>query len=83
MQCFNYETPNWDVLERAFGLIVFSPAHAEIQPLISDFMWMGEWKEGEHSFKHRYTRKYARLRADSTTQECTWEINNALGVVNA
>jgi hypothetical protein len=29
-------------------------------------MWMGEWREGEHSFKHRDTRAYVRLRQDST-----------------
>lgn len=57
---FNATEPNWELLEAAV-VSAELPVHA-----CDEFMWMGEWKEGEHSYKHRGTRKYVRLTESST-----------------
>ncbi len=71
-KCFNCDSPVWQPLERAVQLAGLPPATC------SAFMWMGEWKEGEQSYKHRATRNYARLHADSTESECLAQLNNAV-----
>ena len=51
----NSQEPSWDLLEHAVeqaGLPL---------SVCAEFMWMGEWIAGEHSYKHRDTRKYVRL----------------------
>lgn len=72
-KCFNADTPDWKPLERAVSLFAGMPRSA-----CAAFMWMGEWTEGEHSYKHRNTRNYARLRIDSTESECRAELEKAL-----
>jgi hypothetical protein len=59
MECFNYARPDWTLLEAAI--------QAAGLPLATcgEFMWMGEWREGEHSYKHRDTRQYVRLRKET------------------
>lgn len=55
--CYNIETPNWELLEHAV-----TQAGLPLD-VCGEFMWMGEWVEGTHSYKHRDTRKYVRLTA--------------------
>ncbi len=69
---FNLDTPNWQPLERALALAGIAPNDA------ANFMWMGEWTEGSHQYKHRDTRNYAILRADSSPDTCRAELENAL-----
>lgn len=57
-QPFNYTTPDWAPLERAVSLCGL-PADE-----CSNWMWMAEFNQGEHSYKHRDTRHYAVLSAD-------------------
>lgn len=76
--CYNCTNADWGPLERAVSLAANGNVEADPQEILSSFMWMGEWKQGEHSYKHRDTRNYARLRADSTPEECCREIVNAL-----
>jgi hypothetical protein len=52
---FNAEVPNWELLEAA---VREARLPAEV---VDEFMWMAEWSEGQHSFKHRGTRKYVVL----------------------
>lgn len=51
----NIDTPNWEPLESAV-LAAGLPLET-----CSEFMWMGEWRIGEHSYKHIRTRGYVVL----------------------
>lgn len=71
---FNYERPNWPLLENAVrgaGLPV---------SLCGEFMWMGEWREGEHQYKHRSTRLYVKLTAETTQSDASTQILKAAAV---
>jgi len=58
-QPYNYTTPDWTPLERAV-LAAGLPRQT-----CGEFMWMAEYEQGRHSYKHRNTRSYAVLRADN------------------
>lgn len=68
---FNYTKPNWKPLERAVSMA------GRPQSDVGLFMWMIENPEGVHQYKHRDTRNYAMLRADSTPDECKAELDKA------
>jgi hypothetical protein len=55
IQPYNGELPDWTLLEEAVKEASLPPA------VVGEFMWMGEWKEGQHSYKHIDTRKYVVL----------------------
>ncbi len=63
--------PNWKPLERAMQLVG--------RPLsdCGSFMFMLESPAGTFQYKHRDTRNYAMLRADSTGGECAAELERA------
>ena len=68
----DHTTPDWTPLERAVK-IAGLPAST-----CGEFMWMGEWTEGEHSYKHIVTRKYARLRIDTPPTEAAGAVHSAI-----
>jgi hypothetical protein len=40
-------------------------------------MWMGEWRQGEHQYKHIMTRRYVIL--ESTTTDAAKQLREAMG----
>lgn len=76
--CYNMEIPDWGPLERAVSFVCAGNVEADPDELIFSFLWMGEWRKGEHQYKHRDTRNYAILRANSSEMECRQEIKKAL-----
>ena len=71
--CFNSTTPDWAPIERAVK-IAGLPAR-----ICGEFMWMGEWTEGEHAYKHIVTRQYAHLRIDTPAVEAAQAVHLAIG----
>lgn len=75
----NYERPDWAPLERAAELAAAGNVEApSVDEVCGQFMWMCEHPAGTHQYKHRDTRNYANLRADSTVEECRAEIRKAM-----
>ena len=71
MNIFNYETPDWTLLERAVT------AAGLPQTEISNWMWMCENPAGVHQYKHCNTRKYAILSANQPLDEAAAKVNAA------
>jgi hypothetical protein len=74
-KCFNATTPDWAPLERAVKLAGLP------RKTSGEFMWMGEWAQGEHSYKHIVTRKYARLRIDTPLTEAAAAVFSATDLI--
>jgi hypothetical protein len=70
---FNLDIANWDLLERAV-IIAGLPVDT-----CGSFMWMGEWRQGEHQYKHRDSRMYVVLAANTNEDEATAQIRKACG----
>jgi hypothetical protein len=71
-KCFNAITPDWAPLERAVKLAGLP------RETCGEFMWIGEWAQGEHSYKHIVTRKYATLRIDTSLTEAAAAVCGAI-----
>jgi hypothetical protein len=74
-KCANATTPDWAPLERAVKIAGLPAASC------GEFMWMGEWTEGEHSYKHIVTRQCARLRIDTPLAEAAAAIHGAMDLI--
>ncbi len=68
---FNFETPNWSLLETAIA------AAGLPKDTISEFMWMGEWREGQHQYKHCHSRMYAVLSLGMSRTEMAAMVKSA------
>ncbi len=68
---FNYTDPDWKPLYRAM--------HAAGLPVdtCQEFMWMGEWRQGEHQYKHRDTRQYVVLTAQMDDANAAEQVHKA------
>jgi len=66
-----YTTPDWGPLERAH-----SAAGLPVKEC-GAWMWMHEGPAGTHNYKHRLTRLYARLAADTPAGECIRQLRSA------
>ena len=56
---YNCDKPDWSLLEHAV-----QQAHLP-DAVVGEFMWMCEQPKGMHQYKHRITRRYANLTADT------------------
>lgn len=68
---YNYTVPNWSLLEAA--LVAASLPKATI----TEWMWMGEWKQGFHKYKHITTRMYAVLSLGMSRTEMAAAVRSA------
>lgn len=71
-KCFNATTPDWAPLERAVKIAGLP------RETCSEFMWVGEWVQGENSYKHIVTRNYAKLRIDTPVTEAATAVHLAI-----
>lgn len=65
---YNYTYPDWRPLTRALNLALLDIA------VCNEFMWMCEEPMGVHQYKHRDTRRYIRLTADTSALACTRDL---------
>jgi hypothetical protein len=70
-QPYNYRTPDWEPLKRAIQAAGL-PAET-----CAEFMWMHEWEQGRHSYKHYGTRGYVVLTADINDQTAADRVRKA------
>ena len=68
---FNYERPDWGPLERAVQ------AAGLPQQACGEFMWMAEFTEGAHSYKHRETRGYVVLASNTDIETAASRVRKA------
>ena len=71
---FNYTEPDWAPLERAVQL-----AGLPVGRTMAEFWWMHEQPEGVHHYKHRDTRLYALLAANTPETMCAAMLHSARG----